>query len=168
MKGVDIIIICDANNYDALKDTYNSEHIIEKPEFIDWLSYYANASYIITDSFHGTCFSIIMEKRYVSFKAGSTQRFDSLANMLGFSDSRAISIYNDINDVSLDHEVFVEMDYDVINDKISELRVKCLEWLHTALEQPTEENDEDKQMLIDYVQLLKEYYQVSKELKKDK
>lgn len=33
----------------------------------DWLWYIKNADYVITDSYHGTCFSIIFEKQFLSF-----------------------------------------------------------------------------------------------------
>lgn len=45
----------------------------------EWLSYIRNAEYVITDSFHGTCFSIIFGKRFVTVKARESERFETFS-----------------------------------------------------------------------------------------
>lgn len=160
LRKVKAVIICDATNYETLKKKYNSENIVEKPEFIDWLAYYANASYIVTDSFHGTCFSIIMEKKYVSLKAGTVQRFDSLANTFGFSDSTKMSIYDDVKNVPKGEDAFNSLNYKILFEIIGREKERGLKWLEEALKKPMEKSDTDNQTLIDYVSLLKEYNQL--------
>lgn len=53
-----------------------------------WLSYFRDAAFVITDSFHGTAFSINFNKDFYVF--GNVQRgnsrFDSLLNQLGLQD----------------------------------------------------------------------------------
>ena len=49
----------------------------------EWLSMFRDASYVVTDSFHGTVFSIIFEKEFKCFyneKRGGA-RFESLLNL---------------------------------------------------------------------------------------
>lgn len=49
----------------------------------EWLAMFRDASYVVTDSFHGTVFSIIFEKEFecVFNKARGAARFESLLNM---------------------------------------------------------------------------------------
>lgn len=55
------------------------------PMVEDWLASFANASFIITDSFHGMIFSIIFEKPFVIIvnKERGSARFESLLKSLG-------------------------------------------------------------------------------------
>lgn len=53
-----------------------------------WLSYFRDAAFIVTDSFHGTAFSIIFNKDFYVFgneKRGNS-RFDSLLETFGLKD----------------------------------------------------------------------------------
>ena len=45
----------------------------------EWLSYIRNAVYVITDSFHGTCFSVIFGKRFATVKARESERFETFS-----------------------------------------------------------------------------------------
>ena len=73
-----------------------------------FLNFIRGAEYVCTDSFHGTCFSIINEKkfmifnRYVNASATSkNSRIDSLCQNLGVSERRfsgdILEIQKDIN-----------------------------------------------------------------------
>jgi hypothetical protein len=49
----------------------------------DFIELFANASFIITDSFHGTCFSVNFEKQFVSVSSGKLAgRMESLLKLL--------------------------------------------------------------------------------------
>ncbi|WP_407458406.1 polysaccharide pyruvyl transferase family protein [Fibrobacter sp.] len=71
----------------------------------EWLAMFRDAAYVVTDSFHGTIFSIIFEKRFrcVYNKVRGTARFESLLNL-----------YN--------------------SGKLDEMRRFSLNWLKNALE----------------------------------
>lgn len=55
----------------------------------EWLTTIKNASYVITDSYHGSLFSIILEKQFQSFinKKRGADRFYTLFKRLGIQDS---------------------------------------------------------------------------------
>lgn len=57
---------------------------------IDFIGWFLNADYVITDSFHGTAFSIIFKKQFVSFCSDKTYdgsiRIKNLLNELGLQD----------------------------------------------------------------------------------
>ena len=71
----------------------------------EWLAMFRDASYVVTDSFHGTVFSIIFEKNFkcVYNKSRGTARFESL-----------LKIYN--------------------SGKLEEMRNFSINWLKNALE----------------------------------
>lgn len=74
------------------------------PSVESWLEGIANAKYVITDSFHGTVFSIIFGKQFVTL--GNTvrgnDRFTSLFKLLSISDERSTSNYEMILNILID------------------------------------------------------------------
>lgn len=151
-----LIVITDAKKHDMIQHLLGMTDIIDKVEFVDWLAYFANASYIITDSFHGTCFSIIFEKMYVSLKAGVTKRFDSLANMLGAKDNHeSVQIFGDPNTVLERKTYFKALNYNEINNRLSVERDRCRKWLKDALLSEKKVQSQ-KDILFSYSKLVKE------------
>lgn len=43
----------------------------------EWLYYMSRSRFIITDSFHGTCFAMIFEKDFITFRARESARFET-------------------------------------------------------------------------------------------
>jgi len=87
-------------------------------EFMGWIK---NAAYVVTGSFHGTAFSINLEKQFFYESSGS--RIDNLVKITG-TENRNIT-QGDINNV---------IDYSVVREKIRIQRENSLEWLRDALE----------------------------------
>lgn len=91
-----------------------------------WLAAIANASAIVTDSFHGCVFSIIFRKPFyaiVNTDRGA-ERFYSLLEPLGLTD-RIVS--------SADTLPTASIDYNEVNHRLSSLRESSLEFLRKAL-----------------------------------
>lgn len=88
------------------------------------------ADFIITDSFHGTVFSIIFNKPFISIvnKERGASRFNSFLSQLNLT-SRMVSDIGDINDNLINSKI----DYNNINNKIIELRGKSLDYLENSL-----------------------------------
>ena len=92
-----------------------------------------NAEYICTDSFHGTAFSIIFEKKFIVFDRYSNKssnsknsRIDSLCHNVGLKNRR----YVDINSVV---EIVEEnIDYDSVSKKVAEYRENTVKYLERA------------------------------------
>lgn len=68
------------------------------PSVESWLEGIANAKFVITDSFHGTVFSIIFQKQFVTLGniARGNSRFASLFETLGISSQRQCCQEKDI------------------------------------------------------------------------
>lgn len=63
-----------------------------------WIEGIAGAKYVITDSFHGTVFSIIFHKQFVTLgnAVRGNSRFDSLFSTLGISEERMVNCSDDV------------------------------------------------------------------------
>jgi hypothetical protein len=67
------------------------------PELGTFLSYIKNAKYMITDSFHGTIFSIIFGTQFIDVLPGETQtRNQSILELMGLTD-RMLTDYSDFS-----------------------------------------------------------------------
>ena len=65
----------------------------------EWLSYFRDADFVFTDSFHGTVFSIIFEKDFISFNnpGRGSDRFTTLLSLFKL-EGRILNIFNSIVD----------------------------------------------------------------------
>lgn len=85
--------------------------VTELPSIETWLSAIRDADFVLTDSFHGTVFSIIFNKPFIVFtnKERGADRFDSLLFQFGLGSRSFIPhitsvdldgiVWNDVNDV---------------------------------------------------------------------
>lgn len=103
----------------------------KKPSMQDWLQSFHDADFVVTDSFHGTIFSIIFNKPFLSIgnkKRGLT-RFDSLLGMLNLKD-RLI----DVDDLSNLKNLNLALDFTDVIPKIEALKKASSEFLLSSLE----------------------------------
>jgi hypothetical protein len=71
----------------------------------EFIELYANASFVITDSFHGTCFAINFGKPFVSISAGKrSNRIVSLLSLLDL-DERLVSKEEELKKISFEIDV---------------------------------------------------------------
>lgn len=110
-----------------LKGFKKKDTIYSVPE---WLSYFANADFIITDSFHGMVFSIIFEKNF--FVIGNVERgldrFKSLLSILNLED-RLI-----LNKIDLDNKINLPtINYQNVNYILDKEKTKSENFLLNSL-----------------------------------
>lgn len=91
-----------------------------------WLSYFRDAEFIITDSFHGTAFSIIFNKDFYVYgnKKRGNSRFHSL---LGIFDLKNRMIGNTLPDV------LCSIDWNIVNEKREVAIKESKSWLNQIL-----------------------------------
>lgn len=107
------------------KNVYAKGKVI-LPSVEEWCGYMKNASYIITNSFHGSAFAILFNRNFSScMAAGYNGRIYNLLNKTGLLE-RAIEEkeYNKIKQ-QYDNEI----DYFKVNKKIGDWRTYSREWL---------------------------------------
>lgn len=97
----------------------------------DFVRYISGASYVCTDSFHCTVFSILFHRQFMTFyrfakgsKTGRNSRINSLFNLLGLEDR----LYT--GDISY---ISKNIDYDKVETRLENLRKSSIEFLKDSL-----------------------------------
>ncbi len=109
-----------------------------RPE--NYLYAYENASYVVTDSFHGSCFSFIFRKPFSVFyneKRGA-DRFVNLMNLFGLGDSRRVYEKNTQAEIDQNAHVSFDIDFTKGVGNVAIEREKSINWLKKALAAPKE------------------------------
>lgn len=106
----------------------------------EFLNLINNAEYICTDSFHGTVFSILNHKKFLTFnrydddkKVSTNSRIVSLLGMLGLEERNIKATgatYENINK---------EINYKDVEEKIEKLRKKSMKYLEDSLNKAVKE-----------------------------
>ncbi|GLU43208.1 polysaccharide pyruvyl transferase family protein [Allomuricauda sp. NBRC 101325] len=101
------------------------------PKVEDWINGIANSTFVVTDSFHGVAFSILFKKQFVCIineKRGKTR----MSNLLGILGLNHVGVSEKDLDTLKVNDI-TEIDYEIVNEKLSELRKKSLDYLLSIL-----------------------------------
>lgn len=100
------------------------------PPIEAWIRSFYDADFIITDSFHGTVFSIIFNKPFISIanESRGKARFTSLLRIFNL-ENRLVSHSNEINAALINESI----DYDMVNLKLSEMKKLSFSFLKKSL-----------------------------------
>lgn len=120
------------DNYHAMDNDLGDINLYDVDPF-DFIRLIRDAEYVVTDSFHGSVFSILMHKKFVTFyrkpsseKGNTNSRIDSLFNLFGLSDR----LFNG----NIFAQIQKYIDYDFVDEKVDDLRTKSLSFLQKGLE----------------------------------
>ncbi len=107
--------ICDEKKikaYSVLDSTCNDRSVEM------WIEGFSSCDYVITDSFHGTCFAIMFNKQFISIynKERGNARFESLLESLNLMD-RLVDEGADVSNLLKEH-----IDYSKVNSLLNEKR----------------------------------------------
>lgn len=97
----------------------------------DFVNLLSKATYVCTDSFHGTVFSLLMHKQFLSFYRelgpSTNSRIDSLLKIFGLESRLFNNKFNDFNII----KNFIN--YDLVDEKLKEYRSESLDFFEKAL-----------------------------------
>lgn len=102
------------------------------PSVEQWLRGFAEADYILTDSFHGCVFSILFKKQFVSLgnKIRGTNRFESLLKKFGLEDRMLdVNLYEDIMTLLFCRTI----NYENVSNILNEERKRSYNFLKNAI-----------------------------------
>lgn len=135
-----ILVICNPDEGRvAAQEIWGDEpraEIVESDSPENFLRGYKDSSYVVTDSFHGTAFSVIFEKPFSSIynsKRGA-DRFKNLLSSLGFGDTRRVFENDTVETISANDNVSIDIDFTKARSYIEYGRKTSLEWLNAALD----------------------------------
>lgn len=107
---------------------YNNELIrLYKHGPSTFIQAFSNAKYVITNSFHGTVFSIIFKKQFINIPhSDNNSRMDELLNYLNLKDQ----VMNNIEDVK---KIFNEINYIEVDSLLKERIKESNDYINEAL-----------------------------------
>ena len=129
--GLKIVNLPHIDNYHAMDNSLGDINLYDVGPF-DFIRLIRDADYVVTDSFHGSVFSILFHKKFITFyrqdpkaKGSTHSRIDSLFSIFNIKDR----IYKtDIYD-----SIQKEIDYDYVDGKLEEMRKDSITFLTDSL-----------------------------------
>ena len=117
-------------------------------EVEDFLYIIKNADFVITDSFHGTCFSTIFKKQFISFlnKGRGESRY-ALFEELKLKDR----IINNLEELKNKKDLFEKIDYAKTFEVIKTEKERAIFWLKNALENKRDKKITPQLSMIEYL-----------------
>lgn len=93
----------------------------------NWISLFRDAQFVITDSFHGTIFSIIFHKNFISLAnpLRGTERFKSLSEMFSLDDNILMAIP--------DKYIQTKIDWTKIDEEIQKRQKESMKFIKDSL-----------------------------------
>lgn len=116
------------------KELLDLPNTLENVDTEDFIKAFMNAEYVITDSFHGTAFSIIFNKPFLAIGnyGRGYERFVDLLGRLSLLDR----LVPDPKKIPFDKKYLKSIDYVKTNEIIAEQAQKTVEWFKYAIETP--------------------------------
>ena len=108
---------------------------IEHIKIEDWINYLIHARFIVTDSFHATCFAIMYRIPFVFIQGTMTEnggfaRLSSILETLNLMDRVVPTV-----EEALRNKKYLEpINYDAVHEILDKEIVRCKEWLRNAIE----------------------------------
>lgn len=96
----------------------------------EWLSAIRSCDLVVTNSYHGLCFSIIFKKKFLCFNDIGEGRFNTLCQILPLSDH----VYQDICDVNISKFLESKLDYNAIYNILQPNIIKSLNFIKSIFE----------------------------------
>ena len=127
----------DPRTYEDNKKKMTLEDVRVGIDTSDFLNLYNNAKFVMTDSFHGTAFAVILNKPFLSitnFRRGPV-RFVELLKPYALENR----VSSDPKNIIIETEFTKEIDYTEINEIIKERQNDAKEWIKYVMDTPKEE-----------------------------
>lgn len=137
-SGLKVINILDGVQkvWERNKQILGLPNVLESVESEDFLKAFMNASYVITDSFHGSAFSIIFNKPFLAIGnyGRGYERFIDLLGRLKLMDR----LVTNPKDIPHDPRFLEPVDFTETNRIIKEEAARTVAWVKNALDTPKE------------------------------
>lgn len=119
--GLEIVVITD-----SVQKKVNSRYILRDVGPDQFLGLYANSSFVVTNSFHGTAFSIIFKKQFFNCdeNKGTQDRPANLLKKLGLEDR--------MQPTSVDELLSEKIDYEKVYERLKDYIVRSKDFLKTV------------------------------------
>lgn len=129
------VILDGQENYKENREAMNlGDSVLGTIGVEDWLYYFKNAQFILTDSYHGLCFSIIFHKNFVCVgnKKRGMSRFETLLSITDLYDHMIM----DPGREGIDHLLAEQINYTEVDERLRPEVERSRKWLENALNAP--------------------------------
>lgn len=90
-----------------------------------WLEMFANASYVLTDSFHGTVFSMINHKKFMVVSGQTKERNYRAEELLGQMDLRERVYCGDLS------TIYQDINWEAVDDVLRSIRDRSMKYIYS-------------------------------------
>jgi coenzyme F420-reducing hydrogenase beta subunit len=136
-----------------------------KGKIEDRMKSLVESDFIITDSFHGVCFSLILQKNFICIlnNRRGAARMRSILKLVGL-ENRIIDSYESFAN---NKNIWEKIDYAEVNKKLSAEIKRCTKWLSDALADKTPKSKSDYDLLVSHsTKLEKKIDELTKQITK--
>ena len=125
-----VISICEPaeTTIDQCRHVLDFAYIQQNVTVEDFVYFFRNCAYVITDSFHGTCFSLIYEKNFMAFVNRQPDRF-TVFEQFGNASEHIGNRYTE----EFLAACLKPLDYAGISEDLGREKKRCVRWLEEAL-----------------------------------
>ena len=142
LGGLKIINLLDGvpNTFEKNRAATDMPNCIENLQVEDWLKYFSNARFVVTDSCHGVCFAMIFKKNFIGIcnQRRGVSRFKSLSRQFNIG----AHIVDNMDDITKKASLFEPVNYEKIYKILEEKREFSYQWLKNILMTPKKSIDE--------------------------
>ena len=117
------------DNNPPMPTNWFKRRLFRKRSISEWLRNIRDAKYVITDSFHGTVFSILFHKKFISInnKKRGTARFESLLSTTNLM--HHLMDENELDNPDINVILKEEINYNIVDSIINNMRIKSLSFI---------------------------------------
>lgn len=135
--GINVVLVPDMNEDHIAKNAYDINNtgfqLKNKISVNEWLTLIKDATYVVTDSYHGMLFSLIFEKQFITLEPKSAAcRFYDISDWLGIDNRVCLTDNNQLNTA-----LKTALNYEEINKKLNEKATKDRDELMNSLNDVT-------------------------------
>lgn len=118
-------------NYESNKEKMGMDGILENVKFQDWIYYFKNSSYVLTDSCHGVSFALIYHKPFAGIGNchRGMERFHSLTHLFQVEDR----VVTDPLEITKSDRFLKPVDYDKVAEIMEKEKEISSRWLRDAM-----------------------------------
>jgi coenzyme F420-reducing hydrogenase beta subunit len=134
---LEIVVIPDAESKTGghCREVFRGYRFLDPLTVENFLFAYQHASYVVTDSFHGSCFTYIFRKDFSVFynERRGIDRFHVLYGMYGLENRRVYETMSS-EDIKESKDIGTPVDFSQAERTVDKRRVQSLGWLKDALQ----------------------------------
>ncbi|MCL2156433.1 MAG: Coenzyme F420 hydrogenase/dehydrogenase, beta subunit C-terminal domain [Methanobrevibacter sp.] len=130
--------------------SYSRHSVIYSVGVEEWIGYIDNAEYVFTNSFHGICLSVILEKQFFSGKRGL--KLDSLMETFNLEYRKTMNAFDEDG-----KRIAKDIDYALVNEIREKVVDKSMKFLKNALKNADSYVQEYETLNCDYLSIKDKY-----------